>query len=305
MALTLLETIEQACEELGLTAPNAAIGSSDTTVLQYIALVNRLLMDLVRENEWRRITKIHTFRTADSVTATGDPTVDTVTVTGMSSTASVSAGMQVSGTGIPDFTEVASVDSGSQITMSMAATATGNDVTLTFSTQDFALPSDFDRIVSATNWDRSDHWMNLGPKSSQEWQWLNGGSISTAPRFRWRLYRNVMRFFPAPADVYNMAYEYVSNWTVIPAAGTHPTKARVTVDTDTFVFTDDVMVLGLKYLWKKTKGLDFAVELAEFLRAMSYCKAQDEGNPTLSLSPTFATNLVSPSAIPDGSWDLS
>ena len=62
--------------------------------------------------------------------------------------------------------------------MTMPATADGSGITLTFAKQDYSLPSDYARMVSDTNWDRTNHWRNLGTKSSQEWQWLQGGVIS-------------------------------------------------------------------------------------------------------------------------------
>lgn len=304
MALTLLQLVAQASNEIGITEPTAVVGSSDPQYKQLLALSNRVGIDLVRDYEWKRLDTIYVFQTTAALTKTGNLTVDSLVVSSMSNTTSLAAGMVVSGTGIDDFTEIVSVDSASQVTLNMPATETGTTVSLTFETQDYALPADFDRIVNDTSWDRSDHWYNMGPKSAQEWQWLTGGSLAVSPQFRWRFYGNKIRFFGAPATLYNMAFEYISRYWVIAAAGTTPTKAGFSLDTDTCIYPDDVMVLGLKYQWYKTKGLDWQVPLAEFARAVSYAKAQDSGAPKLSLSPTFSRQFIGVESIPDGNWQF-
>lgn len=304
MALTCLEIVTAAYQEMGLTAPSAVVGSSDPQVLQFLALANRVGVDVAKDFEWRLLDKQYVFQTANSVSTTGDVTEDSTILTGLASTASISAGMVASGTGIPDFAIVLSVDSGTQVTLDMACSESATGATLTFATQDYALPSDFSKMISRTNFDRTDHWSNLGPKSAQEWQWLQSGNISTAPRYRYRTFGNKLRFFPAPTSVTNMVYEYISTYWVYASGGSAPTKAKFTLDTDTSIFPDDVMVLGLKYQWYRTNGLDFALPLAEFMRALDVAKAQDQDNPTLNLSPAMPSQLLNISAIPEGSWSL-
>ena len=304
MALTCLEIVTAAYQEMGLTAPSAVVGSSDPQILQFLALTNRVGVDVARDYEWRRLGKQYVFQTTASATVTGDTTLNSTVVSNVSSTASLLAGMVVSGTGIPDFASIVSVDSGTQFTMDMAADASGTTSTITYYVQDYALPSDFAKMISKTNFDRTDHWSNLGPKSAQEWQWLQSGNISTAPRFRYRLFGNKLRFFPAPGSVTNMVFEYSSNFWVLASGGTAPTKAKFTLDTDTSIFGDDVMVLGLKYQWYRSNGLDFTLPLAEFVRALDIEKAHDSDNPTLNLSPPLPSQLLNISAVPEGSWAL-
>jgi hypothetical protein len=68
---------------------------------------------------------------ATAISATGATTNGSAAVTGLASTASMVAGMAVSGTGIPAGTTVASITSGTAITLSTPATATGASVALT------------------------------------------------------------------------------------------------------------------------------------------------------------------------------
>lgn len=305
MARTLLELIQDVSGELGITSPNAVTSSTDTSVLQLRNLYNRLGADLIQEFEWRRASFIEVFPTVDPVTTTGDMTVDSAVISNIPSTASLSAGMQVAGAGVADFALIESVDSATQVTMDMVASASGTTTSLSFYTQDFALPSGFDRMISSTSWNRTNHWMNLGPKSAQEWQWLNGGAISTAPRFRYRIVGNKLRLFPAPGDVMNMAYEYVSQFWVIASGGSSPTKSRTSADTDTCIFPDTVMAWGLRYYFEMANKLEFATSEGKFLDALSKSKAQDEDAPTLSLSPQMGKFLLGPESIPESFPNLA
>ncbi len=301
MAYTLVQLIQQACGELALTQPSAVISSSNNQTKQFLALAQRLGKDLVRDHDWQQLVKVKVFQGTDSVALAGTTTSDSTSVTGISSTASLSVGMVVSGTGITNYTEIASVDSGTAITLTMPATASGSP-TLTFKAQDYALPSDYDRMVPDTHWDRVNLWRAHGARSSQHWQWLVSGGISPTTDVQWRLFQNKMRLAPPPtASTQVFAYEYVSNFWVIATGGTSASKAAFTADTDTSIFQDDLMLAGIKYYFLKAKKLDFAVEMAEFNEALSVRKSQDVPQTTTSLG---GMTHEYPTHIPEGSWDL-
>ncbi len=301
MSYTLLQLVDQVSGELGLTQPVSVIGSANNQTTQMLALSQRLGKDLLREFEWQGARKVYVFQTA--AVQTTPATLHGSTIVNGLITSGLSAGMVVSGVGIPPYAEVASIDSSGELSLNVDATTSGG-TTLTFATQDYALPSDYDRMISDTSWDRTNHWMNLGAKSSQEWQTLQGGIVSTGPRERYRIYRDKLRFFPAPTAVYIESLEYVSNYWIVPTGGTTATKASFTVDTDTCIFKDALMAAGLKYYFLKAKRLDFGVEQAEFLDLLSTCKAQDEPLPTQLLSPTTSNTLITNGSVPDGSWSF-
>ena len=301
MALTLLQIVEQVTNELGITEPSSVIGNTDEQVIQLKALCDRVGWDLVREHEWRRLVKENVFETTAVTTILGLVS-SANTITGLTGIPASATGMVVSGTNIPDWAEV-TIQAAAQITLSVSCTGTATaTASCQFARQEFDLPSDFERQISGTQWSRSDRWPNMGPKSSQEWQWLKAGSITAGPRHRYRIYRNRIRISPPPTTRLVFANEYVSNEWVIAAGQAGPTKTRYSLDSDTTIFPDDVMVLGVKYQWYKTKGLDFAVPLLEFARAVSYAKAQDQDNPNLSLSQESGQFLIGGVNIPDGNW---
>lgn len=302
MALTLLQMVNRAEQQLGLSASSAVISSTVAQAQQMLAIANGVLEELIGSFEWRRAVKAHYFTTTAAISGTCNVSSATATLSGFNSTASLAAGMVIVGTGIPAYAEVASVDSSSAITMTYPATETTSSSSCNFLTQDYSLPTDFDRMVSDTNWDRTDNWRNLGPKSSQEWQWLQGGVISTGPRERFRIYQNALRFFTAPTTRLNMAFEYVSNFSVIATGGTAATKASFTVDTDTCIFKDELMVKALKYHWKQSKGLNFSLELGEYSESLARAQAQDEPVGAHNLAPRYPPELIGPWSVPDGNW---
>ena len=302
MSYTLIELVDQVCGEIGIQQPNSVIGNTDLQVIQLLSLCNRLGKDLVRDYEWNRLVKAYVFQTTAATTTTGTITAGSAVMTGIPDTSGLAAGRVVTGTGIQPYAEILTVDGANQITLNSFATTATSSCSFTFAVQDYSVPSGFDRMISDTNWDRTNHWRNMGPKSSQEWQWLQGGIISTGQRERYRIYQNKMRIFAAITTSYLFAYEYVSSFWVVPTGGTEATKAAFTADSDFCVFPDDLMALGLKYQWLKSKKLDFGVELAEFNRALSYCKAQDQPVGAASLAPLQMPDLISPWSVQDGNW---
>lgn len=74
-----------------------------------------------------KLTNTHT-----ATTLSGNTTSGSAAATGLSSTTGLSAGMLVSGTGIPAGAKIASVTSGTAVALSANATATGTGVSLTF-----------------------------------------------------------------------------------------------------------------------------------------------------------------------------
>jgi len=302
MSYTLLQLVDQMSAELGLTQPAAVIGSSNNQTVQILALAQRLGKDLVRDYEWQRLVQAYIWQTQVAVSTTGNITAGSKVITNIPTTAALQVGNVITGTGQAPYAEILTIDSGTQVTLNTPVATSTSSVSMTFAKQDYDLPDGYDRMISDTNWDRTDHWRNLGPKSSQDWQFLQGGIISIGPRERYRIYNNKFRIFQALTTVYNFAFEYVSNYWVCAAGSDQGSKSAYTADTDTSIFPDDLMLAGLKFYFLKAKKLDYSIELGEFMRALSYCKAQDQPVSAMSLAPVGMNQLVGPWSVQDGNW---
>ena len=305
MAYTLLQLLDQVSGELGLAQPAAVVGSTNNQTMQMLALAQRLGKDLVRDFEWQRLVRAYIMQTTAAVSTTGNITAASSVITNIPSTTDLAVGNVITGTGQAPYAEILTVDSSTQVTLNTPVTTSTSSVSMTFAKQDYAMPAGFDRMISDTNWDRTDHWRNMGTKTSQEWQLLQGGVISVGPRERYRIYNDKLRIFKALTSVYTFSFEYVSSYWVIATGGTAGTKTQFSADSDTCVFPDDLLLAGLKLYFLKAKKLDYGVELQEFTRALSYCKAQDVPVSAQSLVPYPASALVGPWSVQDGNWPTS
>lgn len=103
----------------GLSAPSVLTSVTSTT---QILLADALTLEY----------------TADTInqefTETGDLTVDDNVITSMSDTSNIEIGMSITGAGVPVFSTVSSILSGSSIAMTQNAVATVGSATLTFAT---------------------------------------------------------------------------------------------------------------------------------------------------------------------------
>ena len=298
--MTLLQLIQQVCNELGISPPNAVVSSSNAQIRQLYALLNRHGHDLARQFEWERLDKEWIVNTvAFDIQATftlNSPIVTTA------STAGITTNFGLNSSNTTPFSTVASVDSSTQFTMNMPSTIAGLQ-TVTMSQVAYPLPSDWLKQVPQTEWDRTNRWPMLGPKSAQEWQSFKSGIVYAGPRERFRIQGGLLQISPPPPNGLTFAYEYISSAWVVGADGT--AKQNFSADTDTTIFDDSLMVVGLKMRWLRAKGLDFTVEMQEFNNLLSTIKGQDKSAPKLSLSPVSGSIYLGTANIPDGNWSTS
>lgn len=304
MSYSLLQLINQVQDEQGLTRSNAVIGNTDQQTRQLLAFANKVGRDCVRDFAWRKITIDNVFQT--TAARSGTALVSSAnTLTGFSSASSLCAtGDVVSGTGIPTWAQVTVVTE-TAVTLNVNCTGSASATTsCTFARQFYDLPADFDRQVPRSQWDRGDHRMMYGQTSSQTWQWLKGGIVTTAPYYRYRLRGNQMQITPTPMTKLILANEYISNLWIAVSTAASPSLATYATDTNLCVFNDDLMVNGIKFQFQKQNGLEYNATLAEFLRSLSYSKGQDTPAENLSLSPQEAPILIGLESIPDGNIGL-
>lgn len=165
---------------------------------------------------------------------------------------------------------------------------------------DYALPADFARPISQTEWDRTNRWPMIGPETSQQWQWLKSGILSTGPRERFRLVGNVFQVWPVPEDTLTFNYYYVGKWWVQDSLGAY--KAKANADTDTCIFDDRLMISGVKQRFFQAKQFNSEAFAAEFMTNLEDAMAQDEGAPILSMAKQACYPLISVANLQDGNW---
>lgn len=164
------------------------------------------------------------------------------------------------------------------------------------------VPSDLRYFTNQTQWDRTNHWPLLGPKSPSEWAWLKGSFVASLPRLRYRILGDQLRWYPTPSAGLSIAMEYISsNWLT---SASIPTNLAV-LDTDIIQFDPWLMIKFVKQRFSELKGLDNAGSLtADFIRTFSTLTGKDTGAQILSLSPSRDTPYLTMQSIPDGNWNV-
>lgn len=295
---TMLQLVQQAVGELGLTVPTVVTGSPNEDTRQQLRLLNGLGDELQRQYLWQALCKEYRF-TTQYLTATGTTTANSAVVTGLSATTNLDSTYMAVGTGISPDTYVSSVDSATQVTLSQVASESGT-VTINFCKTKYSFPSDYDRPIDNTQWDKTRHWSLQGPDSSQQWQWLKSGYISTGPRIRFRPMGDTFQIWPAQASAEYLGYEYVSNGWVTGNDGT--VKTAFSADNDTCIFPDRLMVIGLKLKYFEAKGFDTTALYRDFITQFDIAKANDAGSQTLSLAPRQSSVLITMNNVPDSGY---
>ena len=287
----------------GYGLPATVVGNTNTDVVQVLALVNGFGGELAREHDWQaqdieyRFTTVYYQYTATTVSGS-------TSLTALSSTTGLTTNptyFTVTGTGINQDTQLVSVNAGaSTAVMGQAASASGT-VTLTFAQSMYDLPTGYDRQVNRTHWDKSKHWEMLGPETAQQWQWLKSGWISTGPRIRYRILGNVFQIWPALSSNDYLGFEYITKSWILATAAANPSKSAFTVDTDTTIFPDPLMIALIKRAYFQAKGFAPIWDEA-YITQRDIAKATDAGARTLSFAPRPSDILISANQIPDSGY---
>ena len=136
---------------------------------------------------------------------------------------------------------------------------------------DYPLPGGFSEIVTDTAWNRSTYRPSPGPLTGQEYQRIKGGLVDTVAltsRYRLKFNENLqkVRFTldPIPAGVEQIAFEYISRYWVRESESSPVSLETITRDTDITIFPDHLVTMDLLWRWKKSNGLAYVADLAEF-----------------------------------------
>jgi len=169
------------------------------------------------------------------------------------------------------------VDANEWSALQVFHTITGDGVTETFT-----LPSDYDRMAKNSQLWSSD--MPQGPLeqvgSLDDWM---AAKIQTIDGFyrRWLLRGLQISFYPVIPNLETVQLAYYSRNTVL--AGGSP-QDGFTADTDTFRLSERLLTLGIIWLWKSRKGVDYSEEMAGFQEALAREVTRDKGPGTIITS---------------------
>jgi hypothetical protein len=314
----ILQIINDAQNSLGLPASTTIFGTTgfDATGVQMGALANIVLDEFRRMNRWTILQFEYNLTVPVPITTTGNMASTSGVITNIAAgTTGITAGaFMVSGAGIPQAARVKSVDSPTQVTLTMQNTNTAalTGTSLIFSQDTFPMPVGFDWWQNRTMWDRTNRWELLGPDSPQMDQWHRSGIVVTGPRRHFRQIgmdqfsntnANQWRIWPQPSEITSplqLVWEYLSNAAVAVAGGT-TYAVKFTGDTDQPLLDDQAIQLGVMYKFFEIKGFGSYITMKnDWLDYCNRLSARDGAAGTLQLAKRMNPIFLSPSNVQDG-----
>jgi hypothetical protein len=156
----------------------------------------------------------------------------------------------------------------------------------------------FRKIKDETFWDRNLKLRVNGPVSDKEWQALKAMTV-TGPRYNYRLRNGHLLANPTPTAGHTWAFEYVSyNW-IIDSNGLGYGQ-YFSNDTDYILLPNEIVLLGLRWRWKREKGLDYAEDFRTYEIQVNKALGGDGGKTTLNMGDSERSGPMV--FIPAGNW---
>lgn len=159
----------------------------------------------------------------------------------------------------------------------------------------FNLPADFSRFAQGQLILLNGGWTRLnGPLDPMQLTAYRAQSVSTITN---QFYRrgNVISVTPAMAAGRSAIFEYVSNAWCVPTSGSN--KVRFTLDDDTTIFDEDLVMLGLVWKWRSFKGFDYAQDYETWRQRCELAAGRD--GPLIPVATQAAMTELPNPIIPD------
>lgn len=142
------------------------------------------------------------------------------------------------------------------------------------------LPTDFDRFIPETFWDRTNTLLIVGPVSAVQWQGLKAGGYSGNPRFAWR--GDAVLIAPDMDGGESLAFEYISkNWCQ-SSGGT--TQDAMTADDDVGLISEELLTLGATYEYLAGEDLPYQKARADYMEFYKGLTGNERAKPGILLS---------------------
>ena len=320
MTQSLLNMINECQLELGLPVASSVYASGDATTLQMASLANRVIDELRQMHEWTDMQWEFVIKAQPPISVTGNIAANSTVITNISpnTTGLQPYVFQVQGPGIPISSRIATVDSPTQVTMTMA-TSNSSSVTgvgVQFAQDTYGMPPGFDWFINRTMWDRTNRWELLGPDSPQLDQWHRSGIVVTGPRRHFRKigpysdtnltgnYPNSFRIWPPPFDLaqqMQLVFEYTSN-AAVDVHGSATNFARYFAnDDDTCLLNENALIQGIKWMFWEIKGFGSYITLqTRWVDYVNRLIARDGASQTLTMVKRVHPIFISPANVQDG-----
>lgn len=175
--------------------------------------------------------------------------------------------------------------------------------TIAAESQTGALPTDYDRMIEGTFYNRTKTRLVTGPMTPQEWADYKG-RLASVVFDAFRIRGDAILIAPVPSAGETMAYEYVSKYWCGGAEDTTPDQTAFVADDDQPFLDDEAVTQGLVWRFQKSRGLDYAESFQSYELHLATLMGRDGGARMISMGTRPAFNPRG-AQVPDGNWPLS
>jgi hypothetical protein len=165
-----------------------------------------------------------------------------------------------------------------------------NTITGDGSDLDFALPSDFDRLVTDPQMYTSEFETALTfVPEADDWLRYEVQSYDFVINV-WTIYQDQIHTKPALGSGVTAKHWYVSNL-IFNDISAGSTSATITADDDTFRLDDVALRLGAIYKFRQNKGQPYAEEMADYEKRKALLVYRDGGKPVIRSRPAIGRGV--------------
>lgn len=162
-------------------------------------------------------------------------------------------------------------------------------------------PHGFVSVINSTLWDRTQQVPFVLAGAAEAWQYLKALGF-TGPFSEYRIRGNELLMIPVPSAGNTGAFEYRSNLAVLDVDGT-TRKRYFAADDDTPILQDSLMLAGLRWRWKREKGLDYGEDFRRYEELVANAAGRDGTKPVLDMGGRVKP--IQPGIfVPVGSWNV-
>lgn len=146
-----------------------------------------------------------------------------------------------------------------------------------------SLAPGYDYILPDTFYEIDRNLPVYGPVSAEEWaQMVTLGQ--EGPNTVFRIVGGLLYLYPAPSANTKFSFEAGSSWPITDASGRSSSrKPFFTDDNDLYTFKDNLVLNGLRWRWRREKGLDYAELFNTYEYQVKDAIARDGAAPRLSM----------------------
>lgn len=163
------------------------------------------------------------------------------------------------------------------------------------------MPYGFKHVIQDTLFDRTERRPLYGPRNAPRWQEAKA-LPQTGPFYSWRILEDGFYLQPAPPLGHILALEYASDFAILAADGTW--KKRFSADTDRFGLDDNLLLMGLRWKWRREQGLSYAQEKQDFEYMLTQAIGNEPTKGAVSLEGGGGGDIRPGIFVPSGNWSV-